>query len=88
VAIKLGSKVKDSITGFIGIAIGRTEFMYGCARILVEPQELKDGKPIETHWFDEQRIDVLVEQGPQVSEHSSATSGGPQNDPPVSRRKP
>jgi len=77
----LGSKVKDTLTGFSGIATARTEWLYGCARISIEPTELKDGKPIEAQWFDEQRVEVIKELAPTVSKDSSATSGGPQRDP-------
>jgi valyl-tRNA synthetase len=80
-SVKLGSKVKDSLTGFTGIATARTEWLYGCTRIAIEPQELHDGKPIETQWFDEQRVEVVLEDKPKVSKDSSATSGGPQKDP-------
>jgi hypothetical protein len=79
--VKLGSKVRDGITGFSGIATGRTEWLYGCARVAIEPQELKDGKPIDACWFDEQRIEVLEVRAPVVSKDNSATSGGPQRDP-------
>ena len=29
---ELGSRVKDSITGFEGFAVSRTEYLYGCVR--------------------------------------------------------
>ena len=80
-AIKLGSKVRDNLTGFTGIATGRSEFQYGCARVLIEPQELKDGKPVEGQWFDEQRVELVQQKAPVVSAASSAKTGGPQNDP-------
>jgi hypothetical protein len=65
--IELGTRVKDSITGFSGVATARTEYLYGCVRVAVEPTELKDGKPIESVWFDEQRL----------AKDSPAQSGGP-----------
>jgi len=80
-AIKLGSKVKDTLTGFKGMAIGRTEWLYGCTRIGIEPQELHEGKPIEAQWFDEQRIETIKEDAPKISKDSSAITGGPQKDP-------
>ena len=80
-SIVLGSKVRDTLTGFSGVAVGRTEWMFGCARVGIEPEELKDGKPIETQWFDEQRIEVIKAEEPQISENNSATTGGPKNDP-------
>ena len=79
--IKLGSRVKDTLTGFKGIATGRTEWLYGCARIGVEAETTKEKKPGDTFWFDEQRVEVIKEMGPRVSKNNSATSGGPQADP-------
>jgi hypothetical protein len=84
--IKLGSKVKDSITGFSGIATSRVEFMYGCNRIQIEPDELnKEGKPIEGQYFDEQRVELILEDKPKVSKESTARSGG--DYPPPSLNK-
>lgn len=84
-AIKLGSKVRDTISGYEGIATARTEYLYGCVRITIESQTLKDGKPVEAAWFDEQRVEVLEEGAPVVQPTSSAKAGGPQNDPPSPR---
>jgi hypothetical protein len=76
--ITLGSKVTDRITGVTGIALGRTEHLYGCVHIIIEPTELdKDGKPAEAQAYAEGRVQVLEVKKPKVSAHSSATSGGP-----------
>lgn len=76
--IKLGNKVKDSITGFTGIATTRTEYLYGCVHIGITPESLsKESQPIDTHYFDEQRIVTLKEKAIPVSKDSAATSGGP-----------
>jgi len=57
--IKLGSNVKDKVTGFQGVAIGRTEWMNGCATIGVRPAKLdKDGKLRDVVWIDEPQLDV------------------------------
>lgn len=76
--IKLGSKVRDHITGFEGIAVARTTWLYGCNRIVIEPTSLdKDGSPVKPESFDEQRIELLEERAPFVAPVSEATSGGP-----------
>lgn len=67
----LGSMVRDQMTGFSGVVIGRAEYLYGCVRVQVQPTGLLNGKPIEAEWFDEQRLDA----------ESPAISGGPQVDP-------
>ncbi len=57
--VHLGDKVRDVISGLTGIICSRTEFIYGCVRVGVQPQELKDGKPIESSHFDEPQLEVL-----------------------------
>lgn len=57
--IRLGQKVKDSITGLEGIVIARTEWLHGCVRITIQPQEVKDGKPVDSYNFDEPQAIVL-----------------------------
>jgi hypothetical protein len=57
--IALGDKVKDPITGVCGIVIARTIWMYGCVRITVQPQELKDGRPVENCTIDEPQLEVV-----------------------------
>jgi len=72
--IKMGDRVKDSISGFSGIVIGRAEYLYGCVQILVQPESLQEGgEPCESRWMDEQRFDSK----------SDVKSGGPQNSPPT-----
>lgn len=84
-AVKLGSKVRDTITGFEGIAMGRTQYIYGCNQIMVTPDRLGEGgKRLEPEWFDEQRIETLEEREILISSESEATAGGPQ--PVPSRR--
>lgn len=79
--IELGNKVRDSITGFTGIATGKTTWLYGCERICVQPQALHNGKPIDAEWFDDQQVELVEESKPMVSESSVAAAGGPQRDP-------
>lgn len=69
--VKLGDKVRDEMTGFFGTVIGISEWLYGCRRIAVQNHELKDGKPQEPEWFDEQRL----------TSTPAATSGGPTINP-------
>ena len=57
--IKLGQKVRDTLTGLEGVAISRTEFLYGCVRVGVQPFEVKDGKPVDATWIDEPQLEVV-----------------------------
>jgi hypothetical protein len=42
--IMLGNRVEDVITGFQGIAIARSQHLYGCTHIHIKPETLRDGK--------------------------------------------
>lgn len=80
--ILLGTKVYDKITGVEGIAVARTEWISGCARITIQPQELKDGKPVETTTVDEPLLGICENQ-PLVSlqKEKEVLTGGPQESP-------
>jgi hypothetical protein len=57
--VQLGNQARDRITGFVGVATSRTEYLYGCRRIGLTPTELKDGIPQESQFFDDpQLVDV------------------------------
>jgi len=58
---KLGVKAKDKITGFEGVITTRCEFLTGCNRYCLQPTELRDGKPIDSLYFDEAQIEVIGE---------------------------
>ena len=76
--IKLGDKVKDKITGFEGITVAKVIYLNGCISYEVQPQKLKDGKMLDTVWFDEQ----------QLTNKSKAVVGGPGSKPPKYNQPP
>lgn len=62
-SIKLGQKVKDTITGLEGIAIARTEWLYGCKRITIQPQGVTDdNKPADPVFVDEPQCEVVEDK--------------------------
>ena len=67
--INLGDRVKDIITGFEGIAVARTEWMFGCVRVSVQPEKLKEGKQPESQVFDEPQLEIVKRK---VIEHIPA----------------
>lgn len=54
----LGKTGTDKITGFSGIITGYVQYVTGCAQLLLQPQELKDGSPVGAIWYDEQRVEI------------------------------
>jgi hypothetical protein len=74
--IKLGSEVRDLVTGLTGIAIGRTEWINGCARIIVQPKVDKDSKLPDGVNVDEPQLEVIGE-GEYKRTSETAETGGP-----------
>ena len=76
--IKLGSKVKDKITGLEGTATGRAIYISGCIQILIEPPA-KSGSEHREIWIDEDRLEEVEESKelPRLFPH-----GGPSSSPP------
>lgn len=68
--IVLGSKVRDTVTGFTGIATSSHKYLNGCVRISVSPPVDKDGKMQEPQVFDVQQLEVL--EGPVAVTHAEA----------------
>jgi len=75
--VKLGERVKDTISGFEGTATARAEFLTGCVRLEVTAGHLHEGAPIEPQWFDDGRLTVLAAAEPAKPAAKSTKKGGP-----------
>ena len=72
--IKLGDKVKDPISGLVGIAVGKTVWLHGCARIVVQPVGFdKTKKPFDSVNIDEPQLVVI--QSKKIKEGNHKTGG-------------
>lgn len=58
--IKLGDTVKDRISGFTGIAVGRSEYLYANPRIQVQPEAMDGCLPVAEQWMDEGRLETTA----------------------------
>jgi len=76
----LGEKVVDGITGFEGIVTGRAEYFTGCRQYVVMPPA-KDGDFKEGHWFDEDRLRLVVPIAAGAPPPALRNIGGPQSCP-------
>lgn len=76
-SLKLGDKAKDKISGFSGVIVAVTEWLNGCRRVTIQPQELFEGKPVDSHTFDAEQI-TKVEAGPPLPQKRT---GGPRIEP-------
>lgn len=60
--IKLGDKVRCKITGFVGIAVCKSEFLNGCIQWSVLSRIEKDKKMPEEVGIDEQSLELVVKK--------------------------
>jgi len=76
--IQLGEKVKDTVSGFEGIAVASHHYLQGCNRITVQPPVDKDGKLPDPQSFDEPQL-VKVGDGllPAITVPPIRKPGGP-----------
>ncbi len=58
--IKLGDKVRCTLSGFVGIAVAKTEFINGCIQWSVLPKVDKGNKPVEEVGIDEKSLEVVI----------------------------
>ncbi len=80
--IELGSKCRDKLTGFMGVAVARTQWLYGCERYTVQPEKLdKDGKVLDTVTFDEPQLEVLSVPSSKAKRSAAPDPGGPRPAP-------
>ncbi len=81
----LGSRLKDKVTGFSGIALCVSFYMTGCVQYGLQPSRLKeDGGVPDWEWFDEDR---LIQESESLfmpaKDPANARPGGPQPTAPA-----
>lgn len=78
--IQLGNRVRCIVTGFIGIATSRVEYLNGCVQYCVKPPVDKDGKNQEGLYFDEAQLEY-VDGGVTINKYA-VQPGGDRSDAP------
>ena len=71
---EMHEKVKDVVSGAVGIVVGRTEWDNGCIRYIVQQPIGKDGKVPDTIHSDEQN---LVSMDKTKARKPAGRTGGP-----------
>jgi len=59
--IKLGQRIKDKVTGLIGIAAGKCEYSNGWVQFLLIPLPPldKDGNERKEKWVDDVQLEIV-----------------------------
>lgn len=72
-SIELGTKVRDRVTGYEGIAIGRAVYLTAAPQVGVSAPVLADGKLPDVVWFEEGRL-YIVGSGVNEANETGSTS--------------
>lgn len=76
--IRLGEKVQDKVTGFIGIATAKVEYLNGCVQYCVKPEIGKDKKYPDGQYIDDAQL-VVIGKGISIKKEKD---GGVMQDTP------
>lgn len=74
--VNLGDEVQDTVTGFKGIVVAKTDYIHGCTRVAVQPKVGKDGKVPDSATFDAPALKILKSA---VIKRSHNNIGGPKD---------
>ena len=83
--IKLGDEVQDTISGLTGKVIAIAYFLYGCIRVGVQPRDLKDGKPVESTYFDEPQLKLVKKSKAKKADPNHGPRENPQRTKDIQR---
>lgn len=84
--VELGDECTDTVTGFKGICVARTQWLIGCVRIMLQPPVDKEGKVPDAVNFDEPTLKVTKRGKIKVADTAAGEKpGGPI---PLPRRVP
>lgn len=72
--IHLGDKVSDRVSGLVGTAVSRTEWLNGCIQYGVQPKMKKGGTEIATWNIDQAQLSLIVKKVVKVKRRRT---GGP-----------
>lgn len=78
--IKLGQTVRDTVTGYVGVVVCRSEWLHGCVRVAVQGPVDKDGKMPDAINFDEPGLEVVPKA--KAKTDKSKPPAGPRADDP------
>jgi hypothetical protein len=80
--VTLGAEVRDTVTGFQGIAIAKHKYLHGCCRITIQPKANEDGTLPKCETFDEPQLEII---NSKKHEKGDDSIGGPEKYSPGNR---
>jgi hypothetical protein len=82
VVVLVGDRVSDPVSGLEGIVQARTQWLYGCVRITIQPDGSKDGKPFDCFVIDEPQAQIVK----RATDEPAAPNHGDRDDATATQR--
>lgn len=91
--IELGNKVEDIVSGLVGIAVARVEYLNGCVQFCVQARGATDALKVDSLYIDEgqlKRLGIGLNAQPRKSRSKKQTDhrGGPSAHTPRGMQTP
>jgi hypothetical protein len=83
----LGFKVRDLVTGFVGVVTTISFDLYGCVQAVVTAEHRADSKESDSRWFDTKRL-VATSDGPVMTVPTFQTIPGGERTRPLPPSQP
>jgi hypothetical protein len=58
---QLGNKIKDLVSGAVGITTGRIQYINGCVQYNIQQPVDKDGKQPDSFYYDQNQLEFVDE---------------------------
>lgn len=76
-------RLKDQVSGFTGVVLGRTEYSTGCKHYGLAAEAVnKEGTVPDWQWFDETRLLKVGQKTIEATTAVQSKRGGPSPNPP------
>jgi uncharacterized protein YbcC (UPF0753/DUF2309 family) len=81
-----GNKVTEKVTGFTGIITGTCYYLTGCNQYLVTAKAKDEYSEAKAQWYDEGRLELVIEDKVLTESDVKAESNGCDRVPPGGNR--
>lgn len=65
--VNLGDEARDTLTGFKGVVVGRSEHLTGCNQVFILPKSESTNEIKAGEWLDIERIEKITERAVQIT---------------------
>lgn len=73
--IYLGEKVKDKVTGLVGIVVAKCTYLNNCVQFLIQPKAV-DHRIVEGYWIDESQLIIVSKKDTNLACLGHIADGG------------